>query len=99
MKRKSKSAEQARLGFNANEPSILRPPDVPIGQHAADAPQNRIGSAGSTEYVRIGDYESAISAEVYARFENAMDKRGGVPRKELPRLLADMLEEYENRNH
>lgn len=90
--------EQVRLGFEYAPDGILHPPDVPIERHAADAPQNRIGDAGTSEYVRIGDYESAVSAQWYARFENAMDCRGGIPREQLPILLEAMLEAYENRN-
>ena len=96
---KKKQPEQSRLGFDVTEAGILRPPEVPIERHAADAPQNRIGDTGTTEYVRIGDYESAISAKLYARFENAMDAMGGIPRLTLPKLIEAMLEVYENRNH
>lgn len=92
------TAEQSRLGFEASDNRVLRPPEVPIGQHAADAPQNRIGDAGTKEYVRIGDFESAIPASVYARFENAMDARGGIPREQLPGLIEEMLNAYETRN-
>lgn len=76
---------------------VIRPPPVPIGQHAGDAPANRMGDS-SGSYLRIGDYEGAVPTALYARFDALMQTLGGIPREQLPCLFDAMVTLYENRD-